>query len=588
MIEQYQQTIWTLQDLLADPVEESLNSDLARLEEAVTSFEGVRERLSDDIAQEEFLGFFERIKFIAGMSQRLGGYSNLFFSQDTQNPAALNLRSRIGQVITNASNRILFFDIWFKGLPDDAAARLMQDSGDLYYYLDSLRRFIPHTLSEAEEKVINLKDVNGIDALIGVYDMITNRFTFNLEVDGEKKTLTRDGLASYFRHPSPEVRAATYQELNRVYNENSTVLAQIYNHRVRDWHAEALELRHFSSPISVRNLANDIPDAAIDTLLSVCRKNNAIFQRYFRLKAGWLGMDRLRRYDIYAPLAQSEKQFPFDQGVNLVMESFTSFAPEVAESARQVFAVNHLDSELRPGKRSGAFCYSVLPELIPWVMVNYAGKARDVATLAHELGHAVHSLVARDHSILTFRSTLPLAETASVFAEMLLTNRLLASEDDRNVRRDLLANAIDDAYATIQRQAYFSLFERDAHQMILEGQTMEQVCARYMENLVEQFGDAVEITDEFKWEWTAIPHIFRAPFYTYAYSFGQLLVLALYQQYRVQGSSFVPHYLKILSYGGSKSPVAILNEAGIDISAPSFWQGGFDFLEGMIRDLEAL
>ncbi len=230
----------------------------------------------------------------------------------------------------------------------------------------------------------------------------------------------------------------------------------------------------------------------------------------------------------------------------------------------------------------------MLPGLTPWVLVNYNGKPADVATLAHELGHAVHALMAADHSPLTFHSSLPMAETASGFAEMLLLDRLLADETDPAVRRDILARSVDDAYATAMRQAYFVLFEREAHGLIEEGGTTEDLSERYLANLGEQFGDAVEMSDEFRWEWVSIPHIYQVPFYCYAYTFGQLLVLALYRQFQAEGESFVPKYLKILAYGGSTSPADILEEAGVDMASAEFWQGGFDVIADMIKELEAL
>ncbi|MGZ9166085.1 MAG: M3 family oligoendopeptidase, partial [Anaerolineales bacterium] len=441
-----------------------------------------------------------------------------------------------------------------------------------------------------EERMINLKDVNGIDAMVNLYEMITNQFTFKMEVNGQIETLTRDQLSSYFSSPSAEVRAGAYQELYRVYVENSTVLAQMYIHRARDWHTEGIELRGFSSPISARNVENDLPDEVVETLLSVCRKNADVFQRYFKMKAQWLGLPsgKLRRYDIYAPLTPSEKKFDYAIAKQMVMDSYRAFSPDAAKLAQRVFDENHLDSEIRAGKRGGAFCYTAIPELTPWVLVNYDGNARDIATLAHELGHAVHAMLADHHSPLTQQASLPLAETASVFAEMQLTDQLLKQENDRSVRRDLLANALDDAYITVMRQAYFTVFERDAHEMINDNKSLDELTNHYLNNLREQFGDAVEVSDEFRWEWLAIPHFYQSPFYTYAYSFGQLLVLALYQQYRLEGETFIPGYLKILSYGGSESPMKILNEAGLDVTSTAFWQGGFDVIRNMIAELENL
>jgi oligoendopeptidase F len=576
---------WSLKDLLPEPVDQAVEAHLSKLESCVSDLEALRPSMTPEISEDAFAKILATLETINALMGRLQAYSFLWFTEDTQNEAALNLRDRLDRSLIDLGNRVLFFEIWFKDLPDDVAENLIAISGDMKYSLESARRFKPYTLSEVEEKLLNLKDVNGIDALVNLYEMITNHFTFRLDIEGEKKTLNRDQLTGYFFNASADVRRSAYQELYRVYSDNSTILAQIYSHRVRDWHVEGVELRGYASPISARNVGNDLPDQVVDTLLSVCRKNAVIFQRYFRLKAGWLGIGKLRRYDIYAPLAGSGKQYDFTQATEMVLDSFRELSPQVAGLAMRVFDENHLDSQTRPGKRGGAFCYAALPGLTPWVLINYDGRPRDVATLAHELGHAVHALLAADHSVSTFHASLPLAETASVFAEMQLTQRLLKQEQDPAVRRDLLAHAIDDAYVTVIRQAYFALFEQEAHRMIVEGKSFEEVAAAYMSNLVEQLGDSVELADEFKWEWLTISHIFNDPFYTYAYSFGQLLVLALYQQYRFEGAAFIPRYLKILSYGGSEAPAKILREAGLEIDTAAFWQGGFDVLEDMITEL---
>jgi oligoendopeptidase F len=236
----------------------------------------------------------------------------------------------------------------------------------------------------------------------------------------------------------------------------------------------------------------------------------------------------------------------------------------------------------------GAFCASTVPELTPWVLLNYQGKADDVSTMAHELGHAIHAMMAGDHTIFTFHSCLPLAETASTFGEMMLIDKILAEETDEDVRRDILFRQVDDNYATIMRQIYFALFERTAHKMVLENASVNELAAAYLENLKEMFGDAVEVTDEFKWEWVSIPHIYGTPFYVYAYAFGQLLVLSLYQQFKVEGDSFKPRYMEILAAGGSKAPAQIISEAGFDFTDPAFWQGGFDAISAMVDELEKI
>ncbi len=357
---------------------------------------------------------------------------------------------------------------------------------------------------------------------------------------------------------------------------------------MRDWHNEQLNLRKYESPISARNLINDLPDSVVNTLLEVAKKNVALFQRFFQLKAKWLGVDCLRRYDIYAPVVKSDKKYDYAAAARIVLDSFNDFDPQFAALARRVFDQSHLDSEVRKGKRGGAFCWSTTPKLTPWVMVNYQGRADDVATLAHELGHAIHSMLAEKHSILDFQSNLPLAETASTFGEMMLVDNLLKTEGDESVRRDLIFRQVDDAYATIMRQVFFALFEREAHEMIDNGASVDELAEAYMKNLKSQFGDAVEVSDEFRWEWVSIPHIYEVPFYVYAYAFGQLLVFALYKQFKAEGDAFKPRYVKILSTGGSMAPVKLLAEAGIDVHQASFWQGGFDVIAELVDQLEAL
>ena len=275
----FEQTRWSLADLLPATEGPELDQLLADLEAAVVELEASRDTLSPDISEGSFLRLVALVEKIATLSRRLGYYGDLWYYADTQDQDALAYRGRMEKLLTDVQNRTLFFDLWWKGLDDEAAERLMAASGDNAYYLESLRRFKPHTLTEPEEKIINLKDVNGVQALVTVYEMITTDFTFKVEIDGEVKELTRDELMVYARDPRPEVRAAIYQELYRVFGEQGTVLGQIYQHVARDWASENLSLRGFSSPISVRNLSNDIPDPVVDTLLEVCRKNASLFQR---------------------------------------------------------------------------------------------------------------------------------------------------------------------------------------------------------------------------------------------------------------------------------------------------------------------
>jgi oligoendopeptidase F len=584
----YAMTRWSLTDLFPSQDNSELERAFQTLEQRVSKFESHRDSLKPDMDVEEFMQILTESEQTTRLAHRLYAFAGLAFSADTQDQDIQALMGRIQQFMAELSNRTLFFDLWWKEVDDKSAKRFMDVAGDYRYYLEEMRHFKPHTLTEPEEKIINLKNVTGVEALTNLYDAITNRYAFKLEVEGEIKELTRGELMSYAQGPDADLRAKAYQELYRVYGEDGKILGQMYQTVVRDWHNENTNLRNFSSPISARNLFNDIPDEVVDTLLEVCRKNAGIFQRFFKLKARFLGMERLRRYDIYAPVAKADKKYEFGQAVEMVLDSFENFDPKMAILAKRVFDESHLDSEVRKGKRGGAFCWSVEPSLTPWVLANYNGKPRDVATLAHELGHAIHAMLAEGHTAFTYHSSLPLAETASTFGEMMLVDKLLTEEKDEAVRRDMLFRQVDDAYATIMRQAFFALFERQAHEMVQDNAPVDEISKAYMENLGEQFGDTVEISEEFKWEWVSIPHIFHTPFYVYAYAFGQLLVLSLYQQYQAEGETFKPKYFKILSAGGSESPEKILKDAGIDIRSATFWQGGFDVISSLVEQLEKL
>jgi oligoendopeptidase F len=584
----YPQIEWSLTDLFPSSDSAELSAAFTNLDSLTAEFEKNREQLTADISSETFLAIIKQKEEINKLAARLGSFSGLWYSEDTQNQAAQSLEAKVDQFLASLSNRILFFSLWWKELDDQNAKRLIAASGDYHYWLEQMRSFKPYTLTEPEEKIINIKDVTGNTALNMLYSTITNRYVFKLEVDGEVKELSRGELMVYARHHDPDLRARAYQELYRVYGDDAPILGQIYQTQVRDWRNENVDLRGFASPMATRNLANDIPDEVVNTLLDVCQKNAPVFQRFFKLKARWLGMERLRRYDVYAPVAVSDKEYTFEQASQMVLNSFNEFNPRFGSLAERVFADKHLHSTIQKGKRSGAFCAYVLPEMTPYVLVNYQGRTDDVSTLAHELGHAIHNMLSAHHSIFTAHACLPLAETASTFGEMMLVERLLEQETDEAVRRDILFAQVDDNYATILRQAYFALFEREAHEMIKNGASVDELAEAYLNNLRSQFGDAVEINDEFRWEWVSIPHIYHTPFYVYAYTFGQLLVLSLYSQFKAEGEAFKPRYIELLSAGGSAAPMEVLDKAGVDVRKASFWQGGFDVVSNMITQLESL
>ena len=576
---------WDLSDLIHDPVA-GLDHCLKELDALVSRFEGYRAGLTPSMPEDVFLDMLRLDEEIAKHSAKLGAYAYLWFSEDTKDLKARSFKSHVEEQLTTLQNRLLFFELWWQSVDESNAHRLMSKVGDFRYYLEMIRHFQPHTLSEPEEKVINIKNNTGRTAIHTLYDVVTNAFAFTVNVHGKRKTVTREGLMPYLRSPTGSVREAAYRELFRVYASHHDLLGELYKALVNDWKAENIQLRHFASPIASRNLANDIPDQAVHALLSVCVKNREVFQHYFRLKARLCRIAPMTRYHIYAPHQSERRKYRYSDAVRMVLEAYRDFSPRLADLAERVFADRHVDARVRPGKIGGAYCYSVVPGLAPYVLLNFTGEARDIATMAHELGHAVHGMLAEEHTVFTFHATLPLAETASVFGERILSDTLIQHEKDKRVKQGLLLAQLDDVYATIMRQAYFVLFEQRAHDMIASGATVTDLAHAYLANVQDQFGKAVRVPREFEWEWLTIPHIFASPFYCYSYSFGNLLVLALYGMYQEQGADFVPRYENLLATGGSRAPQDMLQIMGVDMTSETFWQSGFNTIRAMVDQLE--
>jgi oligoendopeptidase F len=357
---------------------------------------------------------------------------------------------------------------------------------------------------------------------------------------------------------------------------------------VRDWQSENVQLRGYASPIAVRNLLNDLTDETVEALLEACRENVSLFHRYFQLKANALGMERLQRYDIYAPVGRRERRVSFDEAAQLVLESFHQFDPLFADYARDVLENYHLDSEVREGKRPGAFCVAVEPSLRPWVSMSYEGEVEDIATLARELGRAVHYSLAAHHTAFTQKPSRMLSEVAASFCELLAIDTLIAIDNETETRRDLLYKRMDNAYAAIMRQADFVMFEQKAHDQIHDGASVDDLNEMYLASLRGQFSDSIDLSDDFRYEWLGISTLFHLPFYAYAYAFGRLLVLSLYHQYRTEGDPFKSRFLTLLAAGGSDSPAKILSQVGIDITSQEAWQAGFDGLASALEELGVL
>ena len=584
---------WDLSDLVDGSSRKEFVQLVDTIKRNVKEFEDSRQLLKPDLNTSTFESLIHKIENILEKLSTVSSFANLRYAADTASNEAAALILQTEQLGSQISNQILFFDLWFKKeLANDNAQRLINGISVVYgEYLRHKRLVAKYSLNESEEKIINTLEVTGTSALVKIYDRMTNNFEYTfIKKRGNIKTIktftNKEKLLSLVRSSNANEREYAYKALFKTYEKNSGVLGDIYQNLVTQWRDENISIRGFKSPISVRNIYNNIDDSTVEILLSVCKKNATLFHDYFKEKAKLIGVKKLRRYDLYAPITKKNAiKFSFKNAAKLVLDTFYKFDPRFGTYTERLFKEGHIDSEIRKGKTSGAFCYTVSPQRTPYVLLNFDGKMRDVSTIAHEFGHAIHSMFASDKPILVSHAPLPLAETASVFGEMLLDEQIY-KKLNREKKKIFLAEQIDDMYATIMRQAFFTIFEIEAHKYIAEQSvTIDNISDLYINNLKTQFGDSLRISDDFKWEWLYIPHFFHTPFYCYAYSFGNLLVLSLYQQYMEEGKSFVSKYREILSAGGSEKPETLLRNAGFNITEESFWQKGFDLVKTKIDKL---
>ena len=585
---------WDLTDLVDERSAKKFEKFVASIKKNVKKFEPNRQILKPDLNISIFEGLVHKTENILEDLSTVNSFAHLKYAADTSSNEAAALVLQTEKLSSQISNQILFFDLWFKKELDKNNSQRLIDSISTVYreYLRHKRLVAQYTLNESEEKIINTLEVTGPSALVKIYDRMTNNFEFTLvKKRANKKVIktftNKEKLLSLIRSSKAKERECAYKALFKTYEKNSGVLGDIYQNLVTQWKDENISIRGFNSPISVRNIYNNMDDTTVETLLSVCKENAHLFHDYFMEKAKLIGVKKLRRYDLYAPISsKNAPKITFKNAAKLVLDTFHRFHPRFGTYTERLFKENHIDSEIRNGKTGGAFCYTVSPQRTPYVLLNFDGLMRDVSTMAHEFGHAIHSMFASNKPILVSHAPLPLAETASVFGEMLL-NEEIYKKLNREKKKIFLAEQIDDMYATIMRQAFFTIFEIEAHKHIVkQSVTIDNISNLYMENLETQFGDSIRISEDFKWEWLYIPHFFHTPFYCYAYSFGNLLVLSLYQQYLEEGKSFISKYLKILSAGGSEKPETLLIDSGFNITDSSFWQQGFDLIKMKINKLK--
>ncbi len=563
---------WNLSSLVK---EEEFDEKIAQVRELANKV--AKRELFADIPAKEFKLMIDELEKIDRIMGRLGSYANNLFSVDTNDQKAQSLVAKVRSLGAEIEQQLLFVSQEFKRLDEENAQRLIAACPEYKYHLECIRKGRKHMLSDEAEQIISIKDINGAGALSTIRSMITSNFEFSID----EKEVTQTEVSMLVKSPDAQVRRKAYDELLRPYVKQKAVLGSIYQHIIDDWRREA-QLRKYDSSISVRNAQNDVPDKAVRVLLDVCKKNSTIFQEYFKKKAKFLGTEKLSRYDIYAPLAKEEVVISYDEAITKILETFKEFHPRFYEGAKRIIDEKHIDSELRKGKRGGAYCSTASPDVTPHVFLNFTNDGNSMRTLAHELGHGIHAILAEKENSFHQHAALPVCETASIFSEVLLNNKL--REENPELVKEITIAQIDDFYATIMRQAWFVIFEEAAHEAVKDNLSIDEFSQIYKKQLHEQYGD-MEIPEQFFYEWIYIPHIFESPFYCYAYSFGCLLSLALYAQYK-KNPEFKEKIITMLERGGSRSPEELVKEAGFDICDETFWQAGMDVVKEMVDAIE--
>jgi len=584
---------WNLNDLFAaydDPkIEATLRTCDAGAEAFAKRFRSQIEQ-PKTLTAASLLEALEELETIYEALGRVGSYAGLLYAADTANPEYQDLEQRVEQRSTEIRNQLLFFELEWLRFDDETANRLTGDPllKTYKHYLANLRRYRPHTLTELEEKLINEKDNTGRNAFGRLFSEITSGLTFSFEKENKKEDLNLSQILSLLHEPDRALRRRAMDTLYEGLSQHGQVLTFTYDTLIQD-HLTMDRLRAYPDPMSQRHLFNQIDGEAVKTMMGVTESNYGLAQDYFRLKAELLQLPKLALYDQYAPVGKEVRPFPYPQAQQVIIEAFESFDPSFRQLATEFFAKNWIDAEIRKGKRGGAFCASPSPQLHPYILCNYDDNLRDVMTVAHELGHGMHGCLSRTQNYFDYDTPLTIAETASVFAEMLVFDYLLGQQTDPQVQIALIAGKIEDIFATVFRQNVLTRFEELAFAARKEKRlTPDALGNLWLEANREYYGDAVDMSEGYRWGWSYIPHFIHSRFYCYSYVFGQLLVLALYRMYKNEGKSFIPKYLTLLEAGGSDTPQTLLNPLGVNIHDAEFWQRGFEEMKGLVFKLRRL
>lgn len=582
--------IWDLSVFYDGLDDAAIEADIKELIRQADDFQGRYRGAVADMSAAEFVDAYEAMEAIYDRRGRLESYAFLNFSTDTANRDYQAFVAKMQDLGAALSQKMVFFDLEWNALDDDRAQALLDDPtlAKYRYVMEAERRRKPYQLTESQEQVIIEKDVTGSSAWTRFFTQLTSAFVFDWMGEEVNMTFVLDKM----RHADRDMREMAWRKLTDKLDEKSMELTFIFNTLALD-KANSDRRRGYPSWVSSRNLSNKTSGEVVDALIETVTGNYALVARQYRLKKTLLGYDELYDYDRYAPLQlkASEAFYRWDEAKRIVLRAFAGFGSAMTAAAQEFFDKDWIHAPVTASKRGGAFASPTVASANPYVFLNYMGSARDVTTLAHELGHGVHMILSgRKSGQFALYTPLTTAEMASTFAEMLVFQNLMAAEDDKEARLAMLVEKIEDTFATVFRQISMNRFEDKMHKARRrEGElTTARLSELWLETQRDMFQDSVAITEEYGLWWSYVPHFLHTPGYVYAYAFGELLALALYRLYQEEGDSFVPKYVDLLAAGDSDYPDRLLAKMGVDINDPGFWQKGIDVIEGWVRQAESL
>jgi oligoendopeptidase F len=586
-----QAAAWDLEPLVGGEGEEGVRSRMAQATERATAFS---ERHAGKLAELDAAGLAEAMHELAEIQElvaRAGYYAGLRFSTDTADPANGALMQWVQEQETRIETSLLFFELEWAALEDEQAEAMLAGEGLDFcrHHLRNVRRYREHLLSEPEERIMTEKSLTGAGAWTRLFEELTSVIEVQLpEGSGEGDgPVSLEVAMSKLSSADRDVRRSTAEAVTKALAPGLRTRAYLFNTLLAD-KATDDRLRRYEHWLAARNLANEASDESVAALVEAVRGRYEIARRWYRLKARLLGVERLADYDRMASVTEDEATYSYAQARELVHDCYSSFSEELGGLVARFFTERRIDAPVRPAKRGGAFCAGTVPSEFPYVLLNYTSKRRDVLTLAHELGHGVHFALAARQGIYHQHTPLTLAETASVFGETIVFGKLLEEDSSPASRLALLAANLEDTIATVFRQVAMNRFEALVHTERRErGElSVERFGELWADSQEEMLGDSVEVTDGYRSWWSYIPHFIGSPGYVYAYAYGQLLALSVYERYEEQGQEMVPRYLQMLSAGGSKKPEEIAAIVGIDLADPGFWEAGLDLVERQLTQAE--